>query len=82
VGDYGLTDPGLGSAGFDYIERLVERIPLPFLSVRTHIERNRVLELSKGVGDALVHKVAHLMRQMHPLAAFINAKECHSGRAS
>ena len=72
LGDYGLTDPDIGLLGFDYIETLLRQIHLPYLSVRTRIERRRALELSAGAGEALVREVVSLMKRFHPLVTFIN----------
>jgi hypothetical protein len=72
TGEYGLTDPDIGALGFDYIESLLKQIHLPYLSVRTRIERNGALHLSAGTAEALVDKVVSLMKRFHPLVTFIN----------
>ncbi len=71
-GQYGLKDPKLGQYGFDYIEKLLEQIHLPYLSVRKCIDRNRALELSQGSGHSLVDEVVGIMKEFHPLVEFIN----------
>jgi hypothetical protein len=70
LGPYGLKDPQ--SNGFDYLEALLEQIQYPSLSVKKHIDRKDVLELSKGNGEALVDEVLSIMREFHPLVEFIN----------
>jgi len=51
---------------------LLEEIPLVDFSARRHIERNRVLELSRGTGEGLVNEVADVMKRFHPLVEFIH----------
>lgn len=70
-GPYGLKDPQ--SSGFSYLERLLEQIQYPYLSVIRRIDRKNVLELSKGNGDALVDEAVGIMKGFHPLVEFINA---------
>jgi hypothetical protein len=72
LGQYGLKDPKLGQHGFNYIEKLLEQIHLPYLSVRRCIDRNRALELSQGGGHSLVDEVVGIMKDFHPLVEFIN----------
>ncbi|MBN1810991.1 MAG: hypothetical protein JXA14_04065 [Anaerolineae bacterium] len=67
---YGLKDPQ--SYGFRYVEKLLEQINLPCLSVRRRIDRHRALELSQGNGDSLVDEVVGIMKAFHPLVKFIN----------
>jgi hypothetical protein len=76
-GPYGLKDPQ--SDGFDYIEKFLEQIDLPCLSVRRHIDRNQALGLSQGGGSALVAEVVGIMKAFHPLVEFINEPDytCH-----
>jgi len=72
---YSLKHPEseLGQYGFDYIETLLERVCLPYLTVRRRIDRNQALELSqKDQGRALVDEVIRIMRAFHPLVEFIN----------
>lgn len=69
-GPYGLKDPQ--SDGFDYLETLLEQIWFPSLSVKKNIDRNDVLELSKGKGDGVVDEVVGIMKAFHPLVEFIN----------
>jgi hypothetical protein len=65
----------LGPIGFDYIERLLDRIDLPSLTAVKHIDRERALELSKGDGNALVDHVVGVMKELYPLVKFINTKD-------
>lgn len=67
---YGLKDAS--STGFDYIEKLLFDIEFPYLSLRRRIDRNRVLQLSKPNGDALVAEVLDILKGFHPLVDFIN----------
>ena len=71
--DY-LKHPELGQHGFDYIETLLERVPLPYLTVRRRIDRDPTLiKLSqKDQGRALVDEVVRIMQAFHPLVEFIN----------
>ncbi|HBO45422.1 MAG TPA: hypothetical protein DD670_16115 [Planctomycetaceae bacterium] len=71
-GSYGLADTALGTRGFDYLEMLLAQIPLLDFSVRKHLERNAVLELSQGSAEALVETVADVMKQLHPLIEFVH----------
>jgi len=70
LGPYGLKEPQ--SSGFDYLERLLEQIQFPSLSVKKNIHRKEVFELSKGNGNELVDKVVRIMKAFHPLVEFIN----------
>jgi len=70
---YGLKDPK--SDGFCYIEKLLEQIHLPYLSVRRRIDRNRALELSQEDGRSLVDEVVGIMKAFHPLVEFINESD-------
>ena len=67
---YGLKDSH--SPGFEYIEKLLFDIKYPYLSVRRSIDRNRVLELSKPDGSALVAEIVGILKGFHPLVKFIN----------
>jgi hypothetical protein len=69
-GPYGLKDPQ--SAGFGYLETLLEQIKYPDIFVRKRIDRKQVLVLSRGGGDALVDEVIRTMKAFHPLVEFIN----------
>lgn len=72
-----LKDPELGTHGFDYIETLVEKVSLPYLTVRRRIDRDKALELSqKDQGRSLVGEVTRIMQAFHPLVRFIN-EESH-----
>lgn len=68
-----LKHPELGEHGFDYIETLLERVPLPYLTVTRRIDRDSALKLSqKDQGHSLVDKVVCIMKAFHPLVEFIN----------
>jgi hypothetical protein len=69
-GCYGLKDPA--SSAFEYLARLLEEIPLPYLSVRCRIDRKEVVKLSTGGGTAVVDRVLAIMKGFHPLVEFIN----------
>ena len=71
-GRYGLKNPA--SSEFNDLDRLLE-IEYPYFSLRRRIERKQVLNLSSGNGDALVDKVLSVMKEFHPLVAFINTGE-------
>jgi hypothetical protein len=68
---YGLKDPQLGQFGFDYIERLLEEIDLPYFSVRKRIDSNFAIELSQGDGRRLINKMVSIMKELHPLVEYI-----------
>jgi len=66
---YGLKDPK--SNGFDYLERLLEQIKFPYVSLRKRIDRKRILKLK---GDDLVEEVVRFMKAFNPLVEFINKR--------
>ena len=68
---YGLKDPH--SPGFDYVEKLLQDIEYPYMSLRRTISRSQVLELSEPNGDALVAEVLQTLKGFHPLVEFINS---------
>ena len=68
-----LIDDRIGSSGFQYIETVLEKIHLPYLSVRKRIERNYSLELfEKDKGCPLIACITNKMKAFHPLIRLIN----------
>lgn len=68
-----LSDPLLQTVCFDYIEKLIEQINLPYFSLRTRIGRSKVIELSKrDQGDSLINEIINIMKVFHPLVKFVN----------
>jgi hypothetical protein len=61
----------LGQFGFDYIERLLEEIDLPYFSVRKRIDSNLAMELSQGDGRRLINKMVSIVKELHPLVEYI-----------
>ena len=78
VDSYCLKRPNseLGRNGFNYVEETLEKIPLPYLSVRRRFLRDRVLKLcQKDQGRSLVAEVVNTMQEFHKLVDFINMPE-------
>jgi hypothetical protein len=68
-----LRDDRVGSYGFEYVESILERVPLPYLTVRKGINRSRAIEFSKAdQGRSLIKEVVRLLQAFHPIVAFIN----------
>lgn len=68
-----LKDSELGQSCFEYIQFLLEQVPLPYLTVRKRIDRKLALELSqKDQGKSLVDKLVFTMKAFHPLVRYIN----------
>ena len=71
-----LKDPMVGLRSLEYLEYLLDKIPLPYLTVRKHIERDLVLNLSeKDQGNTLVTQIVDIMRAFHPFVKFINSTD-------
>ncbi len=69
-------DSELSKHGYDYIEVLLEKVSLPYLSVRRRLDRDLVLEISqKDRGQSFVDMVVSIMQKFHPLVGFINQPE-------
>ena len=78
IDSYCLKRPNseLGRQGFSYVEETLEKIPLPYLSVRRRFLRDRVLKLcQKDQGRSLVAEVVNTMQEFHKLVDFINMPE-------
>jgi hypothetical protein len=67
-----LESNKLDEGGFDRVENLLRQLPLPYLTVRRHIDRDQALELSHTDGRPLIEEVVGIMKVFHPLVEFIN----------
>ena len=68
-----LRLPATSAHGFEYLEALLEEIPLPYVTVRKQVSRALALELSsRDQGEALVGEVVRLAEAFHPLIRFVN----------
>lgn len=68
-----LRDPRIGADTFTYLETVLDKVRLPYLSVRTEINRGEVLKLSQSEeGRDLVSGVLRIMQAFHPLVTLIN----------
>ena len=71
-----LKDSRIGSCGFEYVETLLEKVHLPYLSIRKRIGRNLVVQLSEADrGRSLIDHVTKIMQAFHPLVEFINNED-------
>lgn len=70
-----LGSDKLGKQGFDRVEKLLEQLPLPYLTIRRRIDKNQALELSQAGGRPLIEEVLGMMKEFHPLVEFINKSD-------
>lgn len=69
--DY-LKDEELGKYAFEYLIKMLEKIPLPYLTIKTLINRRSILGM-KNQNKLLVDKVINIMKEFHPMIDFINS---------
>jgi hypothetical protein len=68
-----LSDPRLADVSFTYLESLLEKIPLPYVTLVTRVGRQEAIQASgTNHGRTLIEKVISLMAGFHPLVEFIN----------
>ncbi len=67
-----LESDKLDEHGFDRVEKLLRKLPLPYLTVRRRIDRDQALELSYTDGRPLIEEVVGILKVFHPLVEFIN----------
>ncbi len=68
--DY-LKKDELGEHGFDYLVTMLQKIPLPYFTVKAKISRSAVLSM-KDQKKQLVEKVIHIMTEFHSMVRYIN----------
>ena len=68
-----LSDPRLADVSFTYLESLLEKTPLPYVTLVTRVGRQEAIQASgTNHGRTLIEKVTSLMAGFHPLVEFIN----------
>ncbi len=68
-----LKDLKLGARGMEYLETLIEQLPLFEFKVVKRLDRNKLFELCKqDQGKALIDEVSRIMKAFHPIVRFIN----------
>lgn len=68
-----LSDPRLADVSYTYVESLLEKIPLPYLTLAARVSRQEAIQASgANYGRKLIEKVTSLMAGFHPLVEFIN----------
>jgi hypothetical protein len=68
-----INNPTVGAEGFDYLQKIIEKIHLPSMAIKRHIPRKQVLALSqKDQGLSLIKEVVSIMKGFHPLVSYIN----------
>lgn len=68
-----LKNSETGHLSFEYIQSVLTKIPLPYLTVRLRIDRKTALVLSeRDHGRSLVDKVISHLKALHPLVRYIN----------
>jgi hypothetical protein len=68
-----LSDPRLADVSYTYVESLLEKIPLPYLTFATKMSRQEAIQASgTNYGRKLIEKITSLMAGFHPLVEFIN----------
>jgi hypothetical protein len=68
--DY-LKDEELGKYAFEYLVKMLKKVPLPYFTIKTHISRRSVLGM-KDQKKLLVDKVINIMKEFHPIIDYIN----------
>jgi hypothetical protein len=68
--DY-LKNAEFGPYAFDYIFKMLEKVELPYLAIRTQIDRVRILKMEDQNKD-LIKEIQGIMKNFHPLTKYIN----------
>jgi hypothetical protein len=68
-----LADESAGPCGLEYVKTLLRDIPLPYVSIRTLLDRGKVCRMSENDGgEAVVEAVYRACEQLHELVSYVN----------
>lgn len=68
-----LDDPKSADLSFNFLESLIGKIPLPYITLGTQVDRQEVIKVSeRNQGKAVIQKTMSLMAALHPVVEFIN----------
>jgi hypothetical protein len=62
-----------GATAFGFVKNLVNEITFPYFMLTEHIQKEKVLELSRDGGTALIDEIVRIIKTMQPLVQFINS---------